>query len=477
MLARIADIWERGYFHKAFLSLALLLLALFVLRVFDFWVYLIHYPFQINISEGQALMTIKSLANGDPIYPSPQESFRASIYGPLYYFLGALFWEIRPNSFLGPRLVSFIAACSIAAGIAFTLYRKGALGVALLFGGAFFLSPVVITWSLTMKPDTLALALSLAGFCLFSRVHKWGPFFAAPLFVAAIYVKPTFIAAPAAVALTLLIRDRRALVLFVAEMTILGAIVLAILELLVFRDQHFLLNFITFNAAPYSMDYFTRGLRSLHVSLAAFPLLAIFVKGRAWRNNVAFPYYIIALLVAIATVGKLGSDANYFLESWVAGLVFLGLQIVPESRNWFTDSRILIVAAAFALLTQSTAAQESVKARFPEPFLETNKASLARIESVLPAGALVMADFPEIPALAKKPVRIVVDSLWVIGFMESMGNERVNPNLVAESADAGEMALWISENDVNHPRYSLLFKVPYFDVFSRKELRVYGLRK
>ena len=172
-------------------------------------IYKITAPYQLDYGEGVVLAGALRVAQGQSLYP-PVEGVPYVIdpWGPVLYLLLAAPARIFGASFVALRLLS--AAATLASTLfLFLLLRLWTRSrkVALIFSLLYFSLPVIRVWSWLLRADHFGIAFSLAGVYLFAaHPRRW--LAAACLFVAAVFIKPTFIAAPLAVILYLLAQKR-----------------------------------------------------------------------------------------------------------------------------------------------------------------------------------------------------------------------------------------------------------------------------
>src|SRR5207237_1434882 len=164
----------------------------------------------------------------------------------------------------------------------------------------------------------------------------------AGLFAAlALFTKQTMVAAPAAIFLLLLIRDRkRALWFGVTFGTGVGAAVLAIDTAL---QGRFLANTLFANINPFSAaQFFTQFRYFVSISFGLLVILMV-SAGRIFRGRALAPcvYLILAVLVFLGTAAKVGSDTNYQIESTLllAVCAAVGLHQMKFFELYFEGSK------------------------------------------------------------------------------------------------------------------------------------------
>jgi hypothetical protein len=273
-------------------------------------------PHQVEFGEGNVLSTAMRMARGEAAYPLPsQPPYHFSTYGPLIYWIFSLLVRAFGVSFLAPRVLSVLAMCGVAV-LAVLLLRRwtGSWRVALLFGPLFLALPEVGLWASVMRADPLALLCSTLGlFTIATGTRRWPV--AGLLFVAALFMKPTFIAAPAACFLYLLARrERRAAFGLAGLCAALGLATFAVLQ--VRTGGGFAWQLFEGHPEPYSLrrylwifGWVTRE------QLIPVLMLAAFVWHDARRRIVTLPLlFAVTATLATASAGMSGAASNHFLE-------------------------------------------------------------------------------------------------------------------------------------------------------------------
>ena len=126
------------------------------------------YPFELEWMEGAVANHVLRILSGRPLYVAPSVEFVPFIYAPFYFFVSAGFAKVLGFSLFPLRLVSFLPSLACFATIyAFVRRETGSrffgLVSAALFAATFRAAGV---WLDIARPDSLFLALSLAGLYL-----------------------------------------------------------------------------------------------------------------------------------------------------------------------------------------------------------------------------------------------------------------------------------------------------------------------
>jgi hypothetical protein len=311
------------------------------------------YPFGVDYGEGivwqQAL-----LIPGPRMYGSIDHlPFLVFHYPPVYHLASRAVMAFGVDPLAAGRIVSLAATAVIAISIAWLVAAElaGRVGRSAVLIGALTgallplsLGPVE-TWFDRMRVDMLAVALAFVGVAFVVRSERQPAWLALamPAFVLSIYTRQTELAAPASALLVLLLVRPRATILAGIGGAVLGLSALAWLEWVTARG--FLRHVITYNINTWTFALLLTRLR-FQVSYAV--LLALAVNGLAvlWlrrrdetlprgaeasRYTIVLPtitvWLLLSLIMMVATVGKNGSDVNYFIEPMCVCAVAVGLLI------------------------------------------------------------------------------------------------------------------------------------------------------
>jgi hypothetical protein len=261
--------------------------------------------------EGVVLGAQRTVASGASAFdPAAWEAlpWRINLYGPVDYQLGA--WALkasgRPTSLAPGRILSLLSLLVAMAALFGLLLPLGYL-------------PVLV-FAPQNRVDTFAVAASLAGLALAVERRRWSPAAACALFVLAVFTNPIAIAAPAALLVWLLSRKQwRSAALLSATCAVLGGAWLALLSA---STHGRLLQSLAFNGAnPFAPGDFVKAAQ-IALAAAPVPLLAglavAWLAGKEGAERLTAGYFLLSLLLALATVGKVGANLNYFIEPGVA---------------------------------------------------------------------------------------------------------------------------------------------------------------
>ena len=227
-------------------------------------------------------------------------TFTAANYPPLY-FIGIAIGE----PFATGRLLSIAATLAVAGLIVWRGRSSGRLVPVILAIGWLALAPVAI-WGPAVKPDLVALALTVGSVLALER-RRAG--LSAALIVLAILAKPTAIVVALALLVWLIARDRPQL----RRWSIAAALAVAVAggALVPFGYDGLMRHVIGWNALPWSAEQ-----AALLVFLGAVFLAALIggaVVARAVRGPIAA--YCVAGVLIVLLGGREGATINYRSKS------------------------------------------------------------------------------------------------------------------------------------------------------------------
>ncbi len=315
--------------QKTLWRIIYVLLGIYILFYIVNSMLIIIYPYQISYPEGFLLNQALAVAQGKTIYNSiAAYPFLVANYPPVYPYLCGLFVKLFGASFAWGRIVSFLSVIACAYLIYLIVKRETdqerfAWLSALLFPG----SVIVYNISTQCRVDMLGLLLSLSGlwFAL-KNIDKKTIYLSIIFFVAALFTKQTFAAAPIAFAVYLFFLNRTRGFLFIVITILSYSIVFLVLNALTNGELY--RHNILYNANPYSFLFAVKMYGSfLKTHLILFTLSLAYMVFSPVKKHILslFPiYFIVAALIAF-TVGKIGSNINYFLELIAVASIIAGL--------------------------------------------------------------------------------------------------------------------------------------------------------
>ena len=232
----------------------------------------------------------------------------------------------------------------------------------------------VLFWGTTGQVDLLACCFSLAAFTAFLKFREQGGggalALAGVLVILAVFTKQTFVAAGAAIGLTLLREDRKRAAVWITSVGLAGGAIAFGLNAAThggfFEDAIFA------NINPFA--WFKLQQHAQYLILAGGGLILTAAMGAWHASRRTQPLYIYAALTTaiwLATAPKIGSDLNYQIEMMLvlcmcAGSALDQLDFFPSlftaRRSWVTllQMPLLLHVALGVLLTARVVAERAL---------------------------------------------------------------------------------------------------------------------
>ena len=311
----------------------------------------IHVPFDPN--EGwNAYFAQMAMRSGSP-YPA-DGGFMVNNYPPLSFYLIGTFGKLLGDDIFAGRIVSLLALLATACGIGAAARRMGCRTWHAAFAGLLFIACVLLTsdYAGMNDPQLLSHAIAMGGLVAVLRIPRTprNLVFAPLLFTLAFFFKHNLVLLPLAVALWLLLVDRRHAVTFIAS----GGIFLLI-GLGIFREV-FGIGFFhqIASARLYSLDNLMAG-AATWLAFAAVPLCGALVLLRIARRDqyavLAIIYAGVAVIGGFAFLGGAGVDANALFDADIALALCAGLLLDRlEDERWSAAAAIIYIIPLVLLL-------------------------------------------------------------------------------------------------------------------------------
>jgi hypothetical protein len=337
---------------------------IFIILIVFSWtsINIIRFPYGLDYGEAPLMDQAKKIENRAPLYKADINSppYTIANYPPLYIVSVATVKAIfNTPLFQTGRVISLIF--SLISGTLTGLFGYyltnnkilGAISAAIFLG-----NPYVLIWSSLARVDMMALAFSLLGlFILFRRKDAiiW-LIVACFCFLASAFTRQTYLlSGPLAGFAWLYHHNHRRAMIFL--------VILGISTLLIFGTINaitqggFYTNIIIANINQYDISRTIAMVKQLFVLwpiilIASTIILIMSIQDwRKIRNNpgdevkpqvflvFGLGFYSIAALIIALTVGKVGSDVNYFLELmavcaiWMA-IVFSKIMVQEKTKQW-----------------------------------------------------------------------------------------------------------------------------------------------
>jgi hypothetical protein len=297
------------------------------------WAIALHVP--VIYGEG-AVAHAATLARDQLEYatlgPTSDLIFVAANYPPLYFQLAGI-----GDPFVTGRVLSIASTVFVAGAIAWTA-RAGGMIVALALATAWLAAIPVTVWGTALKPDLIALALTVGAVVVLARAQA-NPVIAGILIALAMSAKPTAALPAMALGVLLLARDRGAAVRYIVAA--IGTVVV-VLVATGSADARMLEHVVTWNALPW---------RAEQAALLGVLGLIVFGVTIVWcairlRTAGAIAMYALAAAGVVVLGGRDGATVNYLLDLTAAASLGIAT-LAPSLRS---SGRYPIAVAAQALV-------------------------------------------------------------------------------------------------------------------------------
>ena len=347
----------RPYFSEgAKIVLGFFLVAAVI--IFSLHAYLsVAYPYSLDYGEAPLIDQAVRLSEGENIYRPDISTppYTIANYPPLYVISLIPFINWFDSPFHMARMISLIATLFSGAFISLITYtlsrnRYAALVAAILF----FASPYVVQWSVRARIDSLALAFATGALFVVVRWPKerWSWITGGLLLVTAIYTRQSYaLAAPLAAFVWLWTRDKRRAFSLALLVGGLGIALFFLINTL--TNGGFYFNIVTANVNAFAWERLSENLAQLWRDNYIILVLSALFLFIGWRTQKSWPilsFFLLGAMLSALTVGKIGSNVNYFLELTVAlALVGGALVVWSEPYPWRSTAVLLLIALQIGL--------------------------------------------------------------------------------------------------------------------------------
>lgn len=299
----------------------------------------IQYRYPLDYGEAPLVDQAMRLSRGINIYRSQLDTppFTISNYPPLYILALTPWVSLFGPNFWAGRLISTLSAWWTAWMIFRLVYRlTGDRWASLTAGLLFIANPFVSHWSALLRIDLLALAFAVTGMEFLSRkpLSSRAFWMGAFCLVAAIFTRQSYaLAAPLAAFVWLLYEDKSKALRLVL---VVGGISIILAGVLNFMTKGgFFFNIVTANVNEFGWERLRWNLNHLWMVLqyllvlGGLSLLQHPLRSLSWRLTAPF---LVGASLSAMTIGKIGSNVNYFLEL-CAALALAGGIVVAKVRQ------------------------------------------------------------------------------------------------------------------------------------------------
>lgn len=321
-------------------------------------------PFDLTF-ETPNLCTVQSIQQGKHIYdPATYQDipFILTIYTPAYHYLVSWLPKHPNNRFFTGRIVAMVFMILASGCLFFPQDLKKDLGFSILALACFFLIHDIVSHTVFLRNDSMALFFSAAAVVCAEKAIKrrWQIVTASILGFTAFVSKQSFLAATASCFVYLFLKDRRDALFFGLLSLFLCTAFLLFAQF--HWGQGFWFSVFVAPRNPFILDNFIENwLHMLKQPVFVFMLLATSVTlshlviARKWNLILDGPYLIYLLLAAIvllSTVGKEGGNVNYFFEPVLASLLWLVFYVkkaYPQNKPSLVLVMLVLVGLSASL--------------------------------------------------------------------------------------------------------------------------------
>lgn len=364
-------------------------------------------PFRLDYAEGFVFTNTLGALDGQSLYhPIVTDPYIFGFYTPLYNYIGAFFMQIFGSDIAVLRAMTFaffigVVACGAYTVKTFTKSLFAPLIGALLISSAF----IIAQWSGVARPDMLGLFLTALGIAIVSHPEQSGKtrfLIAALIFSLAFFSKQSFIFAPVALLIFLLMSRPALAWLFASSYAVLTG--LGILFLHIQTDGEFTKQVFVFaGEVPYGN--LSAALRiSVITVISAAPLIGI----AAWRllkkTKSLIAVYLVCSTFSFFMLLRDGSIQNYLME-FIYALVLLAVISVPWSAVFASKLRLYIPMAIFVQLffvLWSFSALPNDTAQY----LHERQRAFDHEVSIIDHASAILSEDPMVSHAAGKPIAI-----------------------------------------------------------------------
>jgi hypothetical protein len=348
--------------NRVFAVIAVALAALAVRCIWRTWDVLpVSAPFQYDYEEGNILNAFTLILRGATPWPNPRQLPSVmDPYGPVAYYLLVLPVKLFGFALVYPRAMIIGLVLLVAVLIAVELRRLTRSTIlGMTFGLVYLTIPNIQEWGWLLRVDFLGIALTFAGLMVFERRlerDRSPVLLPALLFAAALLVKVTLVAAPAACFLVLLTRRRFRDAGLLAAVTA-APVVLVMSVFAAITHGAILIDVYMAHPDRYERRRFLTGfVRVVRESWPFLLLAAVAAADDVRRRRLSTPvaWFVIATPITL-TAGAQGSNTNHFLE-WNTALCLAGgvgmsklVELRPRAIR-LPAATAAAVALAFVLL-------------------------------------------------------------------------------------------------------------------------------
>lgn len=376
--------------------------------------------------EGAVANAARLLSSGAAYRNAGGEVFVAANYPPLYLGIAAI---DLGDPFLAGRLASIEASAAVA-GLLIWRARRAPLVAAALGVGWVAIAPVAL-WGAVVKPDVVAVALTVVAVLLLERRQGTA---AGALLALAVFTKPTALLPATALVIWVVARDRAVLGRLLGGAAVAAAAGITVVAL--FGSADVWRHVVSWNALPWSAgDAATIavvGLLTVGVQL----VVALWLRGGGGPMSA----YLAAAIGIVLLGGREGATINYLLDLAAAA----SLALAANADRLRLSALIPLAAVAqLAVATLVLDPHAILPDRRPTTGAWGDPARVAAARTAFPPGAILAEDSGLLLAAGRPPV---VDDLFLWSRLAARGD--IDPGPVVAAAAAGRYAAVVSAVDL-----------------------------
>lgn len=324
---------------KFMLYACILILVWGAIRAVAFQYEAIIFRYPLDYGEAPLINQAAQMNAGNPIYRNEvdQAPYTITNYPPVYLLFLAFFEFLIGPAFWYGRLLSSLSA--IGSGVILSLMsysRSRKISIALIPGLLFLNLPYVVSWSILARIDHLALFFALLGlYFLFrqfenERLVTPSLLLGSLFLIIAIFTRQSYaLAAPFAGFVFLLQKSwKRA---FLLAAIVGGMTLLLFLGLNIVTQGGFYFNIVTANVNPYDINRTFDNFRNFFDHAPLIFILAVVGLSVSITRVEGWPLMfglLVGGFLSALTIGKIGSNINYFLEFAAALCLLIGFGLV-----------------------------------------------------------------------------------------------------------------------------------------------------
>ena len=320
------------------------------------------HPYSLDYGEAPLINQAMRLKAGETIYRPNLETppFTIANYPPIYILSLIPFLDIFESPFHVGRIISVIASLASALFLGLTNFHFYRHRLSAITTGILFISfPYVVEWSGRARIDCLALAFATAAIYIFAHWprSRLGFLGGGLLLVAAAYTRQSYaLAAPLAAFCWLWTQKKVRALQLALYVGGLGAILF--LAINIFTGGGFYYNIITANVNEFGWDRLVYNLEGLWKDAGILLVLAAAFLALGWKSIKGWALgaaFLVGASLSALTIGKIGSNINYFLElSAALSLVGGALIVWSKDHPWRHTLILLLISLQFGMLMQAT---------------------------------------------------------------------------------------------------------------------------